>query len=149
MTLRWRISHSRTTSPSRCAAAPLEPGLAELWSLGGNASVHLLLRVLQHKYATYLPHTAGRYQTKRFRKATVRSTLCVVAGGGGTNCTGAAHWRCLLDLRCCRGVSDMGADVVLIQRPSSGEPQVGEIGNESIYKRNKRVVELDLKDEKR
>ena len=111
MTLRWRISHSRTTSPSRCAAAPLEPGLAELWSLGGNASVHLLLRVLQHKYATYLPHTAGRYQTKRFRKATVRSTLCVVAGGGGTNCTGAAHWRCLLDLRCCRGVSDMGADV--------------------------------------
>ena len=28
---------------------------------------------LQHKYATYLPHTAGRYQTRRFRKATVRS----------------------------------------------------------------------------
>jgi ribosomal protein S7 len=26
----------------------------------------------QHKYATYLPHTAGRYQTRRFRKATVR-----------------------------------------------------------------------------
>lgn len=23
------------------------------------------------KYATYLPHTAGRYQKKRFRKATV------------------------------------------------------------------------------
>jgi hypothetical protein len=26
----------------------------------------------QHKYANYLPHTAGRYQTRRFRKATVR-----------------------------------------------------------------------------
>lgn len=26
------------------------------------------------KYATYLPHTAGRYQKKRFRKATVSLT---------------------------------------------------------------------------
>ena len=25
---------------------------------------------VKHKYATYLPHTAGRYQTRRFRKAT-------------------------------------------------------------------------------
>lgn len=31
------------------------------------------------KYATYLPHTAGRYQKKRFRKATVSTTVVVPA----------------------------------------------------------------------
>mgnify|MGYP003334149353 CR=1 FL=1 len=29
----------------------------------------------QHKYATYLPHTAGRYQTRRFRKADAVASL--------------------------------------------------------------------------
>lgn len=27
--------------------------------------------------AVFLPHTAGRYQVKRFRKATVRSAACI------------------------------------------------------------------------
>lgn len=36
----------------------------------------VVLLYAQHKYATYLPHTAGRYQTRRFRKATVRLTPC-------------------------------------------------------------------------
>ena len=46
---------------------------------------------------------------------------------------------------CGMHLADMGADVVLIERPPSGEAPVGEIGNESIYKRNKRIVQLDLK----
>lgn len=34
------------------------------------------------KYATYLPHTAGRYQKKRFRKATVSRSISIYSFGG-------------------------------------------------------------------
>lgn len=48
---------------------------------------------------------------------------------------------------CGMHLADMGADVVLIERPSTGAQPPGEIGNDSIYKRNKRIIQLDLKNE--
>lgn len=47
---------------------------------------------------------------------------------------------------CGMHLADMGADVVVVERPSTGEPPVGDIGHNTIYKRNKRIVQLDLKD---
>jgi len=48
---------------------------------------------------------------------------------------------------CGMHLADMGADVVVIERPGSGEAPVGDVGNDTIYKRNKRIVQLDLKNE--
>ena len=48
---------------------------------------------------------------------------------------------------CGMHLADMGAEVVVVERLSAGEPPVGDVGNESIYKRNKQIVQLDLKSE--
>ena len=48
---------------------------------------------------------------------------------------------------CGMHLADMGADVVVIERPGRGEAPVGDVGNDTIYKRNKRIVQLDLKNE--
>lgn len=46
---------------------------------------------------------------------------------------------------CGMHLADMGADVVVIERP--GPPAFGDIGDATITKRGKRIVELNLKDE--
>ena len=48
---------------------------------------------------------------------------------------------------CGMHLADMGADVVVIERPASGDAPVGDVGNDTIYKRNKRIVQLDLKND--
>lgn len=48
---------------------------------------------------------------------------------------------------CGMHLADLGADVVLIERPRTSEPLVGDNGDLTILKRGKRVVTLDLKNE--
>ncbi len=49
---------------------------------------------------------------------------------------------------CGMHLADLGADVVLIERPRSNDVQLGDSGDLTILKRGKRVINLDLKDER-
>lgn len=68
-----------------CGGLRLEPIGSSPCQLRGSTSKQLTaLLDAQPKYATYLPHTGGRYQIKRFRKAVVsghishdRSNCCL------------------------------------------------------------------------
>ena len=46
------------------------------WEISDDLNLFLLVLqdyiAVKEKYATYLPHTAGRYASKRFRKAQVK-----------------------------------------------------------------------------
>lgn len=48
---------------------------------------------------------------------------------------------------CGMHLADLGADVVLIERPRTDDPLVGDNGDLTIIKRGKRIVSLDLKKE--